>query len=168
MGIDVLGAVAVLAAVVYWVGWEDYLRPYIRRLRSTSVKSLPDEPPPARRSRAANVRNLARSRSPRANAVERRSAVRPANDSSTPLDLPAGGPLVAGDVVSLSPKELTQLGVALRARGAGASIDAAIKAGWGLGKGGGPAYARARQLFDLAGGAAKTERGQLAPAGEAE
>jgi hypothetical protein len=83
------------------------------------------------------------------------------NAKSAPANVPANvpGSVVAtpqiavevppSNTLDMTPNELHQLLDAITARANGATIDEAILKGFGLKKGGGPSYKRARELFDL-------------------
>lgn len=151
MGLDTLLSLGVLAALVYYCLWEDMIKPLFRGAPGRrSVKNIAPLPSYRSRSRVRNVPNAANVGSPHQNAKHEGANV-PANvpveGSPTATIAPPATP--AGAIV-LTPKELTQLTEAIRLRAGGATIEEAIQGGFGCKKGGGPAYRRARELFDAA------------------
>ena len=71
----------------------------------------------------------------------------PSSGTTAAQIAPAAG---ADGALLITPNELQQLAGALAARATGATVDEAIQRGFGLKKGGGPSYKRARELFDAA------------------
>jgi hypothetical protein len=147
---DMLLALFTFAALIYFVGWEDYLKPLLGLDRPKSVKSSPDRASIKLRSRRSRRSNGANAGSAHHSAPEAPANV-PANVPRSPAHVAPGGewPPAAADVV-MSRNELQQLAEAVAARAGGATIEESIYRGFGLRKGGGPGYRRARELFDLA------------------
>jgi hypothetical protein len=147
---DMLLALGTLAAVGYFLVWQDFLRPLLGLDRPQRVKSSPPLPAYRQRSRVRNLANTANAGSARQNAKEEGENVRrnvprsPATGATIALAPAAPGELV------ITENELQQLAGALSARAAGATVEEAIYKGWGLKKGGGPSYRRAKELFDVA------------------
>jgi hypothetical protein len=147
---DLVLSLGTLAALAYFVVWRDWLQPALFGRPARSVKHNSAGPLPRLRSRRRTGANGANGGERRQNGVNLganvpRNVHAPAQIAAQ-FESPAG----AGDMLQLSQKELTQLAAAIAARANGATVDAAIVAGWGLKKGGGPAYRRAKALFDAA------------------
>ena len=147
---DTLLALITFVALIYFVGWEDYIKPLLGLDRPRSVKSSPDRASiklRSRRSRRANVQNTGSAH----HSAKEEPANVPANVPRSGLLESAGAPGVpAGEGFTLSQRELQQLAEAIAARAGGSTVDEAIVKGFGLKKGGGPSYRRAKELFDAA------------------
>jgi hypothetical protein len=144
---DALLGLVTLGAVVYFLVWKDLIEPM---LRPRSVKASEPRPAFVKRSRRSRVPNAANVGSPQQHAKSDPANVPPnvpgsaaiAADSHQVQSLPGG--------LVITRNELQQLAAAIAARATGATIDEAILKGWGLKKGGGPSYKRAKDLFDTA------------------
>jgi hypothetical protein len=147
---DALLALITLAALAYFVAWEDYIKPWLVLDKPRRVKSLP--PLPVYRARSA--------RSARSNALNAGSAqqgatfggsnVQPNVQGSGPSSAPAGLLDVAPGALAITTNELQQLADALILRAKGATVEEAIHGAFGVRKGGGAGYKRAKELFDTA------------------
>jgi hypothetical protein len=147
---DIFLGLITLAFVAYFIGWEDFLKPLLGLDCPKAVKSLPPLPAYKSRSRVRNAANAANAGSAHQKAKEEAANV-PANVPGSPaigatISL-AGAPAGA---LQITPNELQQLAEAISARASGATLDEAILKGFGLKKGGGPSYRRAKELFDTA------------------
>ena len=140
---DVLLAVVTLAAVVYFVGWEDYLEPWITPYLQKSVKHLPTNAAAQPRSRRSRIPNVTNVRSRRQNTKIDAPNV-PTNVPRSPAEAPPPGAFL------ISANELQQLANAISARANGATIEEAILRGFGEKKGSAAGYKRAKELFDAA------------------
>jgi hypothetical protein len=147
---DVFLGLLTLAFVVYFVFWEDFLRPLLGLDRPKPVKSLPPLPAYKSRSRVRNAANAANAGSAHQGAKSDAQNV-PANVPGSGQNVAAAGaPGDAPGALLITQNELQQLAGALAARATGATLDEAILRGFGLKKGGGPSYKRAKELFDTA------------------
>lgn len=139
-----------LGFVAYFVFWEDFLKPILGLNKPKSVKRFPTPTHSTPRSRVPNL----------ANATNVGSAHQKGKEGAqnVPANVPGSvqiAPIVqlesaASGTITISQNELHQLAEAVAARSAGATIDESIQKGFGLKKGGGPSYRRARELFDAA------------------
>lgn len=149
-GLDTLLALATFAAVIYWLVWEDVIAPLLGMDRPKSVKRNPPLPAYKRRSRVPNATNAANAGSAQQHAKSEVQNV-PANVlGSAPSSAQIAPLQLADGAYVLSQNELQQLATALASRAGGATEAEAIKAGFGASKGGGPAYRRAKELFNAA------------------
>lgn len=147
---DALLAIITLAALAYFVAWEDHIKPWLGLDKPQRVKSLP--PLPAYKSRSRRSRG---SEPANVGSVHQSAKIWPQNVPANVPGSPATGATIppaasASDTILITPNELQQLAEAVAARASGATIDESIYRGFGLKKGGGPGYRRARELFDLA------------------
>lgn len=140
-----------LAFVVYFVFWEDWLKPLLGLDKPRkSVKSLPSMPAYKRRSARSERSNATNAGSAQQKAKRDAANVPPNVPGSPPIAAAASVELHADGGYVLSANELQQLAEAVAARASGATIDEAMLKGFGLKKGGGKSYVRARELFDTA------------------
>lgn len=140
-----------LSLAFYFLVWKDIVEPLLGLdKRAKPVKSLPSMPAYRRRSRVRNVPNAANAGSAQQHAKSEAANV-PANvPGSAAIAAARAAPAIADGVLQITPNELQQLAEAVAARASGATIDEAMLKGFGLKKGGGPSYKRARELFDTA------------------
>ena len=139
-----------LGFVAYFVFWEDFLKPLLGLDKPKRVKCLTMPTYTKPRSRVPNPANAANAGSAHQHAKE--------GAQNVPAYVPGSvqiAPIVqlesaASGTITISQNELQQLAEAVAARSAGATIDESIQKGFGLKKGGGPSYRRARALFDAA------------------
>jgi hypothetical protein len=139
-----------LAFVAYFVFWEDFLRPLLGLDKPKSVKRLPTPTYTKPRSRVPNLANATNAGSVHQKGKEGVKNV-PANVPGSVQIAPIVPVVFApSGTITISQNELHQLAAAVAARSSGATIDESIFTGFGLKKGGGPSYRRARDLFDAA------------------
>jgi hypothetical protein len=144
-------SLASLSLAVYFLVWKDIVQPLLGLdKRAKPVKSSPPLRVYRKRSRVRNVSNDANAGSTQQHAKREVQNV-PANvPGSAPSSAQIAPLEVADGVYVLSQNELQQLATALASRAGGATEAEAIRAGFGASKGGGPAYRRAKELFDAA------------------
>lgn len=147
---DALLGLITLALVVYYVFWQDFLKPLLGLDKPRSVKPLPPLPAYRKRSRVRNPENAPNAGSAQQHAKSDAANVPPNVPSSAGDRAPGGALEQPAGVLQITPNELQQLAAAIAARATGATIEEAIFKGWGLKKGGGPSYKRAKDLFDEA------------------
>lgn len=127
-----------------------WLRGQLPRPRRESVKNSPARPVYKLRSRGSRGSNAANAGSAHREAVQAPVNV-PANVRSSPaIVLAPGSPAAPSGALAITPNELQQLAAALAERAGGATVEEAVFRGFGVKKGGGAGYKRARELFDAA------------------
>jgi len=149
MGLDVLAALAVLAALVYYCVWCDWLRPLLFGGAKSVSRSAP------RRAFRLRSRGSARSNATNAGSGHQGATFAPVNVQAFPAapaapSAPAGTPAAAGEALTLTPGELAQLAAAVALRARGATVEEALLGGFEVRKGGSANYRRAKELFDTA------------------
>jgi hypothetical protein len=150
---DVLLALATIAAVAYYVWWEDYIKPALGLDKPPRVRNSP--PLPAYRARSArsarsNVLNAGSGQQDAAVASSNVQNVLPPGAAAAAAIAAPGGDVSPSDHLTLTPRELQQLANAITARAAGSTVEEALYQGFSVRKGGSAGYKRAKELFDTA------------------
>ena len=144
---DGLLALITLGTVGYFLVWKDLIEPL---LRAGSVKHSAPRAAFKLRSRRSARSNTLNGGSAQQNAKQEGS-----NVPNVQPPRPAGQPGTASESSSsegftLTPRELQQLAGAIAARAGGATVEEAIRTGFGAKKGASKDYVRAKELFDAA------------------
>lgn len=147
---DTLLALATLAAVGYFLVWQDFLKPLLGLDRRQRVKDLPGLPAGRLRPRRSRRSNTVNAGSAQQNAAGEGSNVQNVQALASAPDAPIAPGAPAGEGFTLSPSELQQLAEAIAARAAGATVEEALSRAFGVRKGGSAGYRRAKELFDAA------------------
>lgn len=146
MGLDVLVSLGIIAAVIYYAFWKDWLQPILFGTAPKQRQSVKDLPAP-RRVQQRSARS-ARSNALNVRSAQQKAEIIPVERSAERSDL---GPNIVDDTqLHISEKELTQLALAFEQLGRGDTEQQALELAFNCSKGGGKAWRRAKALYDLA------------------
>lgn len=146
MGLDLLVSLGIIGAVVYFVFWQDWVRPILFGPAPKQRQRVKHFPPPRRvqqRSARSARSNVLNARSEQQDA-ETAPAERSPERSKTPAGIDDDMPLI------LTEKELTQLALAFEQLGRGDTEQQALELAFNCHKGGSKAWRRAKALYDRA------------------